>query len=117
MSTDQQPALKRKRADSSSSSEETPRSADTTRSDLWYDDGNVILQAESMQFKVHKSILAENSSVFKDMFAFPQPPSTEAQLVEGCPVVRVSDSAEEMGYVLQELCQRKLVLDYLLVCS
>lgn len=105
MSADQQPPVKRKRTDASSS--ETPQSAETTRSDLWYDDGNIILQAERVQFKVYKGVLAENSSVFKDMFAFPQPPSTDTQLVEGCHVVHLSDSAQDMGYVLEELYQRK----------
>lgn len=35
--------------------------------DVWFDDGNVILQAESTLFKVYRGILAQNSSVFHDM--------------------------------------------------
>lgn len=38
------------------------------RSDIWQFDGNVVLQAENIQFRVHKSVLAANSVVFKDMF-------------------------------------------------
>ena len=40
---------------------------------LWFDDGNVILIAESTSFEVHKSILSSKSYVFKDMFSIPQP--------------------------------------------
>ncbi|KZP11085.1 hypothetical protein FIBSPDRAFT_913674 [Athelia psychrophila] len=77
------------------------------RSDIWYDDGNVILQAEGVQFKVHKSILAQSSSVFQDMFSFPQPSTTDTEMAEGCPIVHLSDSAEEVRYVLQAIFQRK----------
>ncbi|KZP13135.1 hypothetical protein FIBSPDRAFT_753926, partial [Athelia psychrophila] len=72
-------------------------------------DGNVILQAEGTQFKVHRGILAESSSVFKDMFGFPQPPEAYTEVVEGCPVVRVSDSAQDMKIVLQAIFQMKYV--------
>ncbi|KZP30901.1 hypothetical protein FIBSPDRAFT_814333 [Athelia psychrophila] len=68
------------------------------RSDIWYEDVNVILQAGSTQFKVHRSILAENSTVFKDMFSFPQPPSANQELLEGCQIVRLSDTAEEVRH-------------------
>ena len=39
------------------------------RSDLWKEDGNVVLQAGNTQFRVHRSMLADHSPVFKDIFA------------------------------------------------
>ncbi|KZP19036.1 hypothetical protein FIBSPDRAFT_828608 [Athelia psychrophila] len=84
---------------------------DPVRSDIWYDDGNIVLQAQNVQFKVHKSILAHSSSVFRDMFSVPQPPSQDTHLVEGCPVVHLSDSAEDVSYILQALFQREYVAD------
>ncbi len=39
--------------------------------DLWFSDGSVVLRTESYLFRVHKSILARESTVFADMFAFP----------------------------------------------
>ncbi|KZP14484.1 hypothetical protein FIBSPDRAFT_796592 [Athelia psychrophila] len=105
MSTSDEPNLKRKRGEISPEGTATP--VVPTRSDIWYNDGNVVLQAQGVQFRVHKSILAESSSVFGDMFGFPQPPSANTELVEGCPVVHFSDSAQEMTYILQALCQRK----------
>ncbi|KAF7968201.1 hypothetical protein HWV62_31623 [Athelia sp. TMB] len=105
MATGDNPLLKRKR---SQDSLEAPTLASVpVRSDVWYEDGNVVLQAEGTLFKVHKSILAESSSVFKDMFGIPQPPSTGADLIEGCPVVHLSDKADEVKYILQALCQRE----------
>lgn len=105
MSASDEPILKRKRAETSPEGAAT--SVVPVRSDIWYEDGNVILQAEGTQFKVHKSILAQSSSVFKDMFSFPQPPSVGTELVEGCPIVHLSDSAKDVNYVLQALFQRE----------
>ncbi|KZP11117.1 hypothetical protein FIBSPDRAFT_191863 [Athelia psychrophila] len=105
MSTTDQPPPKRKRAEDSF--DDPPAPADPVRSDIWYDDGNVILQVESTQFKVYRGVLAQSSSVFNDMFSFPQPPATDAGLVEGCPIVHLSDSATEVRYVLQAIFQRE----------
>ncbi|KIM91580.1 hypothetical protein PILCRDRAFT_733 [Piloderma croceum F 1598] len=69
--------------------------------DPWLDDGNIILQAESTQFRVVRSILSASSSVFGDMFSFPQPENEN--LVYGCPVVHVSDTAEDLHHVLKAL--------------
>lgn len=110
MSTADQPNPKRKRADDGSV-DDSHSPAEPIRSDIWYEDGNVVLQAEGVQFRVHKSILAQSSSVFRDMFSFPQPPpSDEDMMIEGCPVVHLTDSAEEVRYVLQAIFERKCVV-------
>ena len=111
MSTSDQPIPKRKRTEHSQA-DLTPRpsAAPVVRSDVWYEDGNVVLQAENTQFKVFRGVLAEASTVFKDMFSFPQPSSSGQELVEGCPVVFLTDSAEEVRYMLRALCQRECVL-------
>lgn len=79
------------------------------RSEFWPEDGNVILQAEGTQFKVHRGILSMNSDVFKDMLSLPQLSSGE-ELIDGCPVVHLSDSAADVAFVLQALCQRRYVV-------
>ncbi|KZP19037.1 hypothetical protein FIBSPDRAFT_1045789 [Athelia psychrophila] len=84
---------------------------DLVRSDVWYDDGNVVLQAQNAQFKIHKSILVHSSAVFRDMLSLPQPPLEDTYVVDGCPVVHLSDSAEEVRYILQAIFQRKYVAD------
>ncbi|KAF7978940.1 hypothetical protein HWV62_44155 [Athelia sp. TMB] len=102
MSVEEPSTSKRKRLDSSEDA------IDPVRSDIWYDDGNVVLQAENTQFKVYRGILAQSSPVFRDMFAFPQPPLEDAQLVDGCPVVHLSDSAKEVRYILRALSGQRL---------
>ena len=94
-------------SDSGHSDAETPKSIDPIRSDIWYEDGSVILQAENTHFKVYRGVLSESSSVFKDMFLIPQPLSLASELIEGCTVVHLSDSAQELEYVLRALCRRE----------
>src|SRR6266478_3590460 len=92
-------------------SESTPPESPTLtkHADLWFCDGSVILQAESTLFRVHKSQLSRRSTVFSDMFTLAQPPvmSTHATLAdetyEGCPVVKLYDSAEDVANLLLAL--------------
>ncbi|KAF7351396.1 hypothetical protein MSAN_01571300 [Mycena sanguinolenta] len=63
--------------------------------------GDIILQAESTQFRVNRDILAQQSSVFKDMFGVPLP--ADEPTVEGCPIVRVSDTAKDWEHLLELL--------------
>jgi hypothetical protein len=60
--------------------EETP-AIPIVRSKIWYDDGSVVLQAESTQCRVHWSVLVQHSTVFADMRQIPQPP--DEPTVEG----------------------------------
>lgn len=69
--------------------------------EVWLEDGNIIVQAENHQFKVHRSVLSKHSPVFADLFKVPQP-STE-RTIEGCPVVELHDSAEDIKHVLLAL--------------
>ncbi|KAK7025085.1 BTB domain-containing protein [Favolaschia claudopus] len=72
-----------------------------TRSDTWFPDGNVVLQAGNTQFRVHWGVLALHSSVFSDMQGLPQPP--EQPSVEGCPVVELQDDEEDVKFLLKAL--------------
>ncbi|KAF8216779.1 hypothetical protein K438DRAFT_2007552 [Mycena galopus ATCC 62051] len=76
--------------------------APITRSTTWKTDGSVVLQAANMQFRVHWSVLSENSSFFRDMQGLPQPP--DQPTVEGCPIVELSDDdPEDVEHVLKVL--------------
>lgn len=81
----------------------------TTRSEIWLEDGNIIIQAEQTQFKVYRGLLAAHSPIFKDMFSMPQPPSGPEVTVAGCAVVHVSDSAVDVAIVLRALFLRECV--------
>lgn len=81
----------------------------TRSTEIWLEDGNIVIEAEGTQFKVLRSILAAQSSVFKDMFSFPQPVIfVEKTTVEGCPVVHLSDSAADVTIVLKAMFLRGL---------
>ncbi|TCD68729.1 hypothetical protein EIP91_010013 [Steccherinum ochraceum] len=99
------PPAKRSRTDDSLDADpsglESARSNNYGRGEIWLDDGNVVLVAEGMAFKVHKSTLALNSEVFRDMFTIPQP--ADAEMWEGCPVVHLQDSKKDLLYILRAL--------------
>ena len=77
--------------------------------ELWFSDGSVVLQAESTLFRVHKSQLARRSIVFSDMFTLPQPVVSTSHATfsdeshEGCPVVRLHDTAADVANLLLAL--------------
>jgi len=70
--------------------------------DLWFS-SDVVLRAEKSIFHVSKSILAARSSVFRDMVAFPQPPTGETEMIDGCPVVSLHDSAADVEVFLRAI--------------
>ncbi|KAF7297754.1 BTB domain-containing protein [Mycena kentingensis (nom. inval.)] len=67
----------------------------TRSTDFWFDDGSIVLQVESTQYRVAKTILAMHSTVFADMLSLPVPQTQEEPLVEGCPVVVLPDDKSE----------------------
>jgi len=78
-------------------SDEDDGSGGVTRSKIWFADGNLVIQAESTQFRVHGSVLSMHSSVLKDCFETPQP--TEQETVEGCSLVHMPDYAADLELV------------------
>ncbi|KAJ7185869.1 hypothetical protein C8R46DRAFT_937541 [Mycena filopes] len=92
----QPPSAKRKRVEFDSA--DTPDSA-PIRSKIWMTYGDIILQAESTQFRVNRDVLARKSPVFRDMFDVPQPPNEPT--VEGCPIVHVFDTAQDWELLLE----------------
>ena len=62
-------------------------------------DADIILRSvEGQEFRVHKTVLSLASSVFWNMFSFPQPPSAEPTSV---PVVDVSETTKVLGLFLR----------------
>jgi hypothetical protein len=76
------------------------------RGEPWFDDGNIILEADSTRFRVYRGILSASSPIFADMLSVPQP-TTSTEILEGCPVVCVSDPAKDWQIVLETLYQRR----------
>jgi len=81
-----------------------PRPDETRDEDLYFEDGSVILSAKDadgalVYFRIHKSVLERQSSVFKDMFSVPSPAETD--LYDGLPLVHVHDDSKELKEFLQ----------------
>ena len=88
---------------------------------LWFPDGNVVLATDTLLFKVHKGVLALQSSVFKDMFELSGahgPDYAEGQsgdgitsgVYEGLPLVTlVGDEGEDVVHLLRATYERQCV--------
>ena len=69
--------------------------------EVWFEDGNVIVVADDTAFKVHRGVLSLHSEVFRDMFALATPDfSGYSPVVTTCPVVHLSDTANEIETLL-----------------
>lgn len=78
--------------------------ARTRDEEFWSSEGDIILVARDVEFRVYKGLLADHSPVFRDMFSLPQPsaPSLPAAPAEiPCPVVHLSDSPEDLRHMLR----------------
>ena len=63
-------------------------------STFWFEDGNVVLQAEHTQFRLHRSVLSMHCPIFRDMFACSLPEN--GPTVDGCPLVNLSETLEDV---------------------
>ncbi|KAF8209537.1 hypothetical protein K438DRAFT_1811257 [Mycena galopus ATCC 62051] len=70
---------------------------------LWFPDGNLILSAHGVLFRVFKGILVARSPVFADMLA---DGDDSAEMLDGWPVLHLDDSAADTMYFL------KAIFDY-----
>ncbi|KAI9058578.1 hypothetical protein FKP32DRAFT_1680317 [Trametes sanguinea] len=72
--------------------------------DVWFDDGNVILVAQSAAFRVHESVLARHSNVFKCWFSGlctrRHSPRHGPERLDGAQVLRLD--AEATAYDLKQ---------------
>ncbi|KAJ6487702.1 hypothetical protein C8R45DRAFT_994060 [Mycena sanguinolenta] len=87
-----------KRRRTKNSSGDADSNATPVRSKIWMLYGDVILEAEGTQFRVNRDVLAQQSSLLKDMFGVPF--ANEAAAVEGCPIVRVTGTAKDWELLL-----------------
>ncbi|KAJ7167222.1 hypothetical protein C8R43DRAFT_877584 [Mycena crocata] len=87
---------------SGSASTATDAATEPTRAEgLWFEDCGLIIQAENTLFRVSRDMLATHSPVFRDMLSLPPP--TADDMIEGCPFVRLPDSAADVTVFLKSL--------------
>ncbi|KAJ7085119.1 hypothetical protein B0H15DRAFT_783297 [Mycena belliarum] len=68
---------------------------------LWFEDCGLIIQADSTLFRVSRDFLAARSPVFEGMLSLPAP--RNADKMDGCPFVRLPDSAQDITVFLKAL--------------
>ena len=73
--------------------------------ELWFHDGNMVLEAEDVVFKVHSHTLTHYSTVFRGMFTIPHSPNDE--IFEDCPLVHLSDSNMDLLNFLKALYEAR----------
>ena len=75
-------------------------------SEVWFEDGNIVVVAQNTAFRFHKSVVSLHSSVFRDLFSIPQPSLMGEEVDEtfdGCPVVRVSDTSYDFRELIRAI--------------
>jgi hypothetical protein len=68
--------------------------------EFWFEDGNIILHAEGVNFKVYRGNLARHSVVFANLFKDAQPGDIG---LLGVPVVPLFDTVQDVEILLGEL--------------
>ena len=104
---------KRRRADTEKSDApaEARTSEDLVKDErIWFEDGNIVIRVGPgiteksgpiYGFKCHRSVLSDNSEVFKDMFHLPNP--TNMDTVDGVPFVDLTDEQGGVRDVLRTI--------------
>ncbi|KAJ6509142.1 hypothetical protein C8R47DRAFT_10947 [Mycena vitilis] len=78
--------------------------------ELWFEDGNLVIQAGNSLYRVFRGILAARSPVFADMHSLPQP--IDSELVEGCPVVHLHDAPTEVTAFLKAIFEPEFFMPF-----
>ncbi|KLO08392.1 hypothetical protein SCHPADRAFT_944485 [Schizopora paradoxa] len=84
---------------------------------LWFPDGNIVLATDTYLFKVHKSMLSSQSSVFRDMFELPLVDGSQMdghsggmapETFDGLPMVNLAnDKGEDLACLLRAVYERQ----------
>ncbi|PIL26498.1 hypothetical protein GSI_12256 [Ganoderma sinense ZZ0214-1] len=87
---------------SSSSSSSSFLSSNLRRHpEIWYDDGNLVLVAGQTAFRIYRGLIAGQSTIFSDLFSSSS--SSPDETFEGCPVIHLSDSPQDLVHFLRVL--------------
>ncbi|KAJ7431371.1 hypothetical protein B0H11DRAFT_1762273, partial [Mycena galericulata] len=71
-------------------------------SDIWFEDGNLTVQARDTQFRVYKGPLCSSSSILKEAVENLE----DSKGVDGCPLLYLPESSIEVAYVLRTIFDR-----------
>lgn len=71
--------------------------------DFYMDDGSVVLLAENTLFRVYLKWLEKKSEVFSQLASFENVQPPDSEMYDGCPLIRLSDTAEDLSHFLGAL--------------
>lgn len=71
----------------------------TKESSLWFDDGNVVLQAEATQYKVHRGVVSLHSAILQNLLK-PSSEDVKPEVVEDCPLFVLKASSADLTLLL-----------------
>lgn len=91
--------LKRARLDT----DETGLNHCTHHPTFFLPDGNVVLVCEAILFRTYKGLLSRHSEIFWDMFSLSSHQPADAEVYDGCPVVRLQDTAQDFTYLMSAM--------------
>ena len=69
--------------------------------EFWLEDGNIVLIAQNVGFRVYKGLLTKQSVVFKDLFSAGETCADETY--DEVPVVRLFDSPVDLRHLFRVL--------------
>ena len=73
--------------------------------EFWFEDGNLILVAGDVEFRVYQGPLIAHSPVIKDTLSLPQPAEDSGRYAphgaSSCPIVPLADSPEYLRHFLR----------------
>lgn len=79
-----------------------PSVAARTRHDkFWFHDGSIVINVDKTLFRVHQTLLSTHSDVFAGLFTIPQPKDQDME--DGCCVVQLHDSLDDMVDLLNAI--------------
>ena len=91
---------------STQGSPELPRTVRHT--ELWFEDGTIVIQAQHTLYKVHKSLLCRESLLFEDMLSLPQSSEQTAEdTYDGSPLLKLQEPAADITLLLWSLFDAK----------
>ncbi|KAI0698366.1 hypothetical protein BC835DRAFT_1413141 [Cytidiella melzeri] len=69
----------------------------------WHNDGDIVLICADVGFRAHLTVLAAQSSIFRHMSEMPQPRQECLETYDGCPVVRLQDTVQDIKCFLEAI--------------
>ncbi|KAF7288380.1 F-box domain-containing protein [Mycena chlorophos] len=80
-----------------------------TRSEVWFDDGNLIVQAQNTLFRVSRGVLAYHAPGIVELL---NDPERMVDHIEGVELLVLQDAAEDVEVVFKQLFHRKFSDDF-----